>query len=317
VVVSHDAAFLDAVITDVLLLAHARRQLEHHQGSYSDFRVAKPEVHAYLTRRTDMAGNTTLAAGDKFTLNFPKPDRLDGVGSDTKSVVRLSAVTFAYPNSGAVDPSSARGSGCGGDQGDSSGEGEGAAVSSASGSEPELKVVLRHVNCRLTLRSKVACIGGNGAGKSTLVRLLVGDLLPLTGDVWRHPSLRLAYVAQHSLGHIEQHLNKSAVEYLQWRFNGAVDREALAMSALQQQQPPGGGSAESADPNAFVLERIIARRTKGGRLEYECKFVGRGHDENEWRSLLRLSAEGHEVDCLRFDQVRCARVSVCGGGALA
>jgi len=44
----------------------------------------------------------------------------------------------------------------------------------------------------LYLLSQVACLGGNGAGKSTLVRLLVGDLLPLTGDVWKHPSLRIA-----------------------------------------------------------------------------------------------------------------------------
>ena len=57
----------------------------------------------------------------------------------------------------------------------------------------------------------MACLGGNGAGKSTLIRLLVGDLLPLTGDVWRHPSLRVAYVAQHSMGHIEQHLQSTPV----------------------------------------------------------------------------------------------------------
>ena len=65
------------------------------------------------------------------------------------------------------------------------------------------------------------------------MRLLVGDLMPLTGDVWRHSSLRIAYVAQHSLGHVEQHLTKTPVEYLQWRFAGAVDREALALTALQ------------------------------------------------------------------------------------
>ena len=38
VVVSHDATFLEAVVTDVLLLAHARRQLEAFEGSYSHFR---------------------------------------------------------------------------------------------------------------------------------------------------------------------------------------------------------------------------------------------------------------------------------------
>lgn len=59
----------------------------------------------------------------------------------------------------------------------------------------------------------------------------------------------------------------------------------------------------SSGGSAFEVEKLIARRTKHGRLEYECKFAGRGHDENEWRSLDRLKAEGLEVTCLRFDQV--------------
>ena len=37
VVVSHDASFLDLVVTDVLLLAHRSKALEHYRGSYSDF----------------------------------------------------------------------------------------------------------------------------------------------------------------------------------------------------------------------------------------------------------------------------------------
>ena len=63
-------------------------------------------------------------------------------------------------------------------------------------------------------------------------------------------------------------------------------------------------------PSAYVcfqaainLERLLARRTRHGKLEYECKFWGAGHDENEWRSLDRLAAEGLEVACKRFDQV--------------
>ena len=44
IIVSHDAAFLGATVTDVLLLAHGAKQLEHHEGSFSQFRVAKPEA---------------------------------------------------------------------------------------------------------------------------------------------------------------------------------------------------------------------------------------------------------------------------------
>jgi ATPase subunit of ABC transporter with duplicated ATPase domains len=58
-------------------------------------------------------------------------------------------------------------------------------------------------------------------GKTTLVKLLVGEMLPSNpdvGEVWKHHNLRISYVAQHSFHHVEAHLDKSPVEYIQWRF---------------------------------------------------------------------------------------------------
>merc|ERR1712226_1028878 len=43
----------------------------------------------------------------------------------------------------------------------------------------------------------------------------------------RHQNMRLAYVAQHAFHHGERHLDKTAVEYILWRFAGADDRESL------------------------------------------------------------------------------------------
>lgn len=47
-----------------------------------------------------------------------------------------------------------------------------------------------------------------GAGKSTMVKLLTGELLPDSGTCWKHPNMRVAYVAQHAFHHIESHLDK-------------------------------------------------------------------------------------------------------------
>ena len=44
----------------------------------------------------------------------------------------------------------------------------------------------------------------NGAGKSTLIKLLTGETEACEGAVWRHPNLRLAYVAQHAFHHVEK-----------------------------------------------------------------------------------------------------------------
>ena len=35
--------------------------------------------------------------------------------------------------------------------------------------------------------------------------------------------MRLTYVAQHAFHHLEKHLDKTAVQYIMWRFAGADD----------------------------------------------------------------------------------------------
>ncbi len=86
---------------------------------------------------------------------------------------------------------------------------------------------VRDVSLQVSLSSRVACVGANGAGKSTLIKVLTGETEPTTGTVWKHPNLRIAYVAQHAFHHIEQHLDKTPNEYIQWRYAIGEDREAL------------------------------------------------------------------------------------------
>lgn len=46
--------------------------------------------------------------------------------------------------------------------------------------------------------------------------------------MWRHPNLRVAYVAQHAFHHVELHLNSTPAEYIWWRYGSGEDREAAA-----------------------------------------------------------------------------------------
>ena len=59
-------------------------------------------------------------------------------------------------------------------------------------------------------------LGPNGAGKSTMIKVLVGENPPTQGKRWVHPEMRFAYVAQHAFHPIEQHLDKTPVQYVQW-----------------------------------------------------------------------------------------------------
>jgi elongation factor 3 len=44
---------------------------------------------------------------------------------------------------------------------------------------------------------------------------MTGEHKPDTGSqVWRHPNLRLAYVAQHAFHHLEEHLDTTPLKYM-------------------------------------------------------------------------------------------------------
>src|SRR6267378_2241918 len=59
------------------------------------------------------------------------------------------------------------------------------------------QVLLDHAEATLSDDVKVGFIGRNGAGKSTLLRIILGEEELDSGEVIRHPSLRLGYLRQH------------------------------------------------------------------------------------------------------------------------
>src|SRR6058998_2617543 len=59
------------------------------------------------------------------------------------------------------------------------------------------QVLLDNADATISDNVKVGFIGRNGAGKSTLLRILLGEEELDSGEVIRHPSLRLGYLRQH------------------------------------------------------------------------------------------------------------------------
>tara|TARA_Y100000389_G_scaffold202779_1_gene249163 strand:- start:481 stop:2946 length:2466 start_codon:yes stop_codon:yes gene_type:complete len=139
----------------------------------------------------------TIKDADVFKMIFPIPGPLEGVKSKTKAILQAKNMSFTYPG----------------------------------GSKPTLK----DISVQVSQASRIACIGPNGAGKSTLIKVLVGETKPDIGcpEVYRHQNCRIAYIAQHAFHHIEQHLELSPVEYIQWRFSGGLDKEQQASEAAQ------------------------------------------------------------------------------------
>merc|ERR1719321_1297366 len=124
-----------------------------------------------------------------FSTVFPLPGALEGVKSRGRTILKMQNVNFKYPS--------------------------------------HEKNTVENITLTACMASRVAVVGANGAGKSTAIKLLIGELKPESGSIWRQQNMRLAYVAQHAFHHLEKHLDKTPVEYILWRFAGADDRESL------------------------------------------------------------------------------------------
>ena len=148
----------------------------------------KGNLAAFVKQKPEAKSYYTLSA-TQMQFKFPPPGILAGIKSNTRSILRMTNCSFTYPGS----------------------------------SKPSLQ----EVSCQLTLASRVAIIGANGAGKSTLIKLLTGETIPQTGKVEKHPNLRIGYIKQHALEHVEMHMEKTPNQYLQWRYANGDDREVL------------------------------------------------------------------------------------------
>merc|ERR1712151_841984 len=158
-------------------------------------RSFKGNLDEFAKINPDIRAYFSLKASKK-KFKFPQPGPIEGVKSKGKALMKMSKCTFTYPCND--------------------------------------KPTLFDITVQVSLSSRVACIGENGAGKSTMIKLLVGEVAPQQGDVWKHPNARVAYVAQHAFHHIEDHLNKTPNEYIRWRFaNGGEDKESLVKVTLQ------------------------------------------------------------------------------------
>merc|ERR1712050_172987 len=176
-----------------------------------------------------------------------------------------------------------------------------------------------------------AVVGANGAGKSTAIKLLIGELKPDSGTIWRHQNMRLAYVAQHAFHHLEKHLDKTAVDYILWRFAGADDRESLE-NQNQEVNDDDEKKRETPwfiDPKSNEVKKCDMSDTKEGKKErdqkvipeavlnrqkhtktkkyiYEVKWLHKSTDSNSWVERDTLLAMGYSKLVHKKDEQEAA-----------
>merc|ERR1712070_489725 len=229
----------------------------------------------------------------KFT--FPDPGPLEGVKSRSKVILKMNNVTFTYPTKD--------------------------------------KPTIMDISLTCSQMSRVAVIGANGAGMSTAIKVFVGEMTPQEGTIWKAAGLRLAYVAQHAFHHLEKHMDKTATQYIMWRFAGNDDKESLEFKsdkltvdeeAAREVQwcidgVTGGvrpctnpkedaKKAKQDEANAVVPNAVVNRRQKKKEktFEYEVNWMYKPNDANVWVEKDTLIKMGYLKMVQREDEKQAA-----------
>nr|CCA20609.1 translation elongation factor 3 (EF3) putative [Albugo laibachii Nc14] len=207
-----------------------------------------------------------------FHFKFPEPGFLADIKNKGKPIIRLTNCSYTYP--GRDKPS------------------------------------ISNISVTCALSSRIAVLGPNGAGKSTLIKMLTGEVEPTSGTVWKHPSLRFAYVAQNAFHHIEAHLDLTANQYIQWRFQSGEDKELLAketrkLSPAEKEliKKPVNWEGEK-----HTLEEIVSRRKFKKSFEYEIKWLK--ETETSWVPREKLEKWGWDKLIQIADDREAARANM-------
>ncbi|CAK9438711.1 uncharacterized protein LODBEIA_P29350 [Lodderomyces beijingensis] len=211
-VVSHDRAFLNEVATDIIH-QHSER-LDYYRGSNFDSFYATREERIKNQRReyeSQMAYRQHLQEFiDKFRYNAAKAQEAQ---SRIKKLEKLpileppeddKVVTFKFAEPDGISPPILQ------------------LQDVAFGYSPD-KILFKNVNLDVQMDSRVAFCGGNGTGKTTLLKLIMGQISPLSGYVNKNGRLRIGYFAQHHVDAMD--LSLSAVSWMSSAFPGKSDEE--------------------------------------------------------------------------------------------
>ncbi|SPO28953.1 probable mrna export factor elf1 [Ustilago trichophora] len=234
-------------------------------------RYYKGNLSDFVKTKPEAKAYYSLAA-TTVKFSFPPPGSLMGVRSNTRTILKMSGCTFTYP--GMSKPS------------------------------------LNDTSCAISLSSRVGVLGPNGAGKSTLIKVLTGEFVPQTGKVEKHPNLRIAMMAQHAFHHLEQHLEKTAVEYIAWRYQDGHDREMTEKASRKmtdEEKAQMETPIKSTTGESRRVEYIVGRQKLKKSYQYEIKWIGYEHRHNAWIPRERLLELGFSKLVQQFDDFEASR----------
>ncbi len=216
-IVSHDRALLNNAVTHIMALENAK--LSVHAGDYDTYERKRAEIRAQAVSfkaRQEARRRHMQAFVDRFRAKASKAKQAQ---SRIKMLEKMETVAepisertvpFHFPNPKPMAPPIIR-------------------VVEADLGYEEGKPVLKKVSLRLDQDDRISILGPNGEGKSTLVKSLSGRLPPLSGNIFKHKKLQIAYFAQHQLDELKP--KNSAYDHVKELIPDATEAETRSATA--------------------------------------------------------------------------------------
>lgn len=213
---------------------------------------------------------------------FPNPGPLEGVKSRGRQILKMHSVSFRY--------------------------------------DKAKPFTVEDITLAVCMASRISVVGNNGAGKSTAIKLLIGEITPELGTIYRHPGSRLAYLSQHTFHHLQNHFEKTPADYILWRFAGNDDRESIENQAkvvhkddAELREVPWcvdsvSGHVRKCVPGEkrdipVVPDCIYNRRkNKARKYEYEVKWMYKPAENTVWVERETMLDMGYEKLVCREDE---------------
>merc|ERR1719183_954356 len=218
---------------DTVFLDNVAQDMVHYEKNRK-LKLYKGNLSEFVKLVPEAAAYYKLES-DNVAFSFPDPGMLEGVTSRTKALMKMVDCSFCYPTR-------------------------------------EVNT-LNNISIQVSMASRVAVIGVNGAGKSTMIKLMVGEIEPNeegAAKIVKHPNMRLAYVAQHAFHHIEAHLDMTPTQYIEWRFQGGMDREGAAKNYLELTEE----EQLLIDQKTGQVQTLRGRRKGKKGNEYDVVYFG-------------------------------------------
>ncbi len=209
--ISHDRDFLDSVVGGI---AHIEQQkFNVYKGNYSAFEMIRAERLAQQQSNYEKQ-QREIKHMQSFVERFrAKATKAKQAQSRVKALERMALIAPAHIDSpfhfSFAEPESLPGFLMRIDEVSAGYDGH---------------AVLQKVSMTLLPGERIGLLGLNGAGKSTLIKLIAGELAPMTGVIETAKGLKVGYFAQHQLEQLDG--QASALLHLQ-RIDPRANEKAL------------------------------------------------------------------------------------------